>query len=178
MRQGDPLSPLLFNLCIAPLLNRLKGGVSLCGKKIKSLAFADDLAIFCNSADELSKLLSLLDDFRKMSGLTINANKTKAMKIGNPSFNCSSFENVYSYPYLGLEISDKGNVIWDKVENKIIERLNSAQRIFKYSALLHRVRIINAYALSVAIYALRISNKFLVNINNKIKMFWEVEQQE
>ncbi|HMP31663.1 MAG TPA: reverse transcriptase domain-containing protein, partial [Saprospiraceae bacterium] len=34
VRQGDPLSPLLFNLCIAPLLNRLKGGIEVCEKKI------------------------------------------------------------------------------------------------------------------------------------------------
>ncbi|HMP31664.1 MAG TPA: hypothetical protein PKD85_18830, partial [Saprospiraceae bacterium] len=112
----------------------------------------------CNNEDELIKLLSPLDDFKKMTGLTINANKTKAMKVGNPSFGCNAFENVHSYPYLGVDISEKGNVVWDKIENKIIERLNCAHRAFRYNALLHRVRVINSYALSIAIYALRIAN--------------------
>ncbi|MGL5567138.1 MAG: RNA-directed DNA polymerase, partial [Plesiomonas sp.] len=52
VKQGDPMSPLLFNLALDPLihgLERLGKGVSVSGAKVATLAFADDLVLMSDS---------------------------------------------------------------------------------------------------------------------------------
>ena len=171
VRQGDPLSPLIFNLCLAPLIKAFNGGITILDKKIAVLAFADDLVVCCNTEEELDSIIVMLANFEKMTGLGINKIKTKALKIGNPNFECKEFENVESYCYLGLNIDFKGNINWNFVEEKIFNKLEKVRSLFEYKALLHRVRVINSYALSVAVYALRVANPprdFCTRIQEKV----------
>jgi len=96
VKQGDPLSPLLFILS-AELLSRglnqaLDTGVLSpfylpygC-LKISHLAFADDVVIFLNgSKRNLRLLMGFLEDYQKCSGQLINNRKS--------SFYTSSFSN-------------------------------------------------------------------------------------
>lgn len=66
MRQGDPLSPLLFNICVNRLscmLNQLLASKSPCGFRLRKgfwvnhLQFADDTLICCGN--EVSPLESI-----------------------------------------------------------------------------------------------------------------------
>ena len=76
IRQGDPLSPFLFLLCIEGLIKsaELKGdihGFSLCrrGPKLTHLLFADDSLLFCRATvEECANVLNILEAYERASG--------------------------------------------------------------------------------------------------------------
>ena len=62
MKQGDPLSPFLFNLVLDGLLE--KANLSLLGVRFKSgrlaaLAYADDLLLFAENDNDLQALIDI-----------------------------------------------------------------------------------------------------------------------
>ena len=87
IRQGDPLSPYIFILCIEVLTISLvkeatmaKSGIriKICPKsqKIRCLLFADDCLLFCKSNQQTSTRLKLiLDQFCMLSRQLVNFHK-------------------------------------------------------------------------------------------------------
>ncbi|KAL5563032.1 hypothetical protein UlMin_032779 [Ulmus minor] len=87
IRQGDPLSPYLFALCVHGLLEliidseqrNLFWGVSIANgcPSISHLFFADDSLIFCRvKMNDYTHLKDYLDSYAKASGQLINFNKS------------------------------------------------------------------------------------------------------
>ena len=87
IRQGDPLSPFLFLLCIKGLhglitQSTLRGdihGFSLSkgSRSLTHLLFADDSLLFCRSnVEECQKKLEILHIYERSSGQQINKAKT------------------------------------------------------------------------------------------------------
>ena len=80
-RQGDPISPHLFLLCVeimAILIRKNQNIKGLCinDKEHKLFQYADDTGIFLDgSENSLKNALDLLDQFSKYSGLTPNFEK-------------------------------------------------------------------------------------------------------
>ena len=74
-RQGDPISPYLFNLCaeiLGIMIRRNKSikGITVSGKEFKLLQYADDTCIFLDGSEKsLKSALNLLFQFSKYSGL-------------------------------------------------------------------------------------------------------------
>ncbi|XP_039065798.1 uncharacterized protein LOC120211291 [Hibiscus syriacus] len=92
VRHGNPLSPDLFVLImdfISSLLDVVAhGGIFRFHPKCKRiplnhLCFIDDLLIFCHgSIDTVIGVISVLDQFHKMSGLRLNVSKTEIYVCG------------------------------------------------------------------------------------------------
>ncbi|KAE8728090.1 hypothetical protein F3Y22_tig00004779pilonHSYRG00078 [Hibiscus syriacus] len=92
IRQGDPLSPLLFVLSmnvLSKLLNlaatrEIFGYHPKCKKMgLTHLSFADDILIFCKgNTESVIGVNSVLDMFYKMSGLKLNASKCELFDAG------------------------------------------------------------------------------------------------
>ena len=83
VRQGCPLSPLLFSLFISDIPKLLKEGGctggTLSTSQINSLLLADDLVIKADSREELQQVLNMLSDYSGKFGLQVNESKTKVM---------------------------------------------------------------------------------------------------
>ena len=76
-RQGCPLSPLLFNLYINDIFNRVdkisKSPIQICNNEsVNALMFADDLILIAKTEEELQRKINTLSDFCKEKKLEIN----------------------------------------------------------------------------------------------------------
>lgn len=93
VRQGDPLSCLLFNLAIKPLANLLRLSPRLKGfnipgstEKLIATLFADDTTIYLSEADDFKHLKVELDRWCLASGARFNVMKTEIVPLGTPAY--------------------------------------------------------------------------------------------
>lgn len=88
IRQGDPLSPYLFVLCIEKLFQMISCAVdqslwkpiqvSRGGPKISYLAFADDVLLFAEASEgQISLIKQILNMFCRSSGQKVSEEKTR-----------------------------------------------------------------------------------------------------
>ena len=88
VRQGCPLSPYIFILCVEVLAEKIWKtksikGIMISQNKFKISQYADDTTLFLDGSKEsLLSALQVLENFRKMSGLRLNNKKTEALWIG------------------------------------------------------------------------------------------------
>ena len=87
-RKGCPLSPLLFNIVLEVLTTAIRAekeikGIQI-GKEVKLSLFADDMVLYIeNPKDITTKLLELINEYRKVAGYKINTQKSFAFLYTN-----------------------------------------------------------------------------------------------
>ncbi len=91
VKQGDPLSPLLFGLFIDRvekwLLQRLPDcGVKVGDSLVRLLLYADDLALMADKAVQLQQLLNALHQFCVEYQLEVNVDKTEIVVFGKKAY--------------------------------------------------------------------------------------------
>lgn len=118
LKQGYPLSPLLFNIFINELTVYLKSfdlGIAIGGEKACILLYADDIALLANTESDLQKLLEGLYTWCNNNNMTINAGKSNVVHLRLPSmerskyiFKCGdiNIELINYYTYLGLNLNE------------------------------------------------------------------------
>ena len=84
-KQGDPLSPLLFNLAVEPILDQLTletPGVRVGpDDHLAVLAFADDMIMIGKDRSEAQKQLDLLDGYLMSLEMSLSADKCATFEI-------------------------------------------------------------------------------------------------
>lgn len=120
IRQGDSLSPVLFNTVMDEIINSVKK--TTLGYKIghnisQIICFADDVALTADSEDNLQRMLFQLNKTAKHYNMKIATEKTKAMVIAKEPVRCKLMveekviEQVRKFKYLGLEITSNRNIV-------------------------------------------------------------------
>jgi len=135
-RQGDPLSPLIFISYLERLMDKEKDSdkvpVSIHGRLIDNLRFADDIDLIQKSCDSLQQEMNKLYEAGRRAGLRVNIAKTKTMVFGSTKIEShielegQAMENVKELVYLGILIS------WDNDCSKDIKhRIGKATGAFE-----------------------------------------------
>ena len=81
-RQGCPLSPVLFNIVLEVLATAIREekeikGIQIGKEEVKLSLFADDMIVYIeNARDATRKLLELINEFGKVAGYKVNAQKS------------------------------------------------------------------------------------------------------
>jgi len=117
--QGCLLSPTPFNIFLERMmvdaLNEHSGTISIGGRTITNLRFADDIDGLAGSEEELARLVSSLDQTALRYGMEISAEKTKLMTNSvNPitiriTVAGKELERAQQFKYLGAIINEQGS---------------------------------------------------------------------
>ncbi|XP_022855690.1 uncharacterized protein LOC111376908 [Olea europaea var. sylvestris] len=124
LRQGDPLSPFLFVICLEYFSRMIKDATNdsdfnyhpKCGPlKITHLAFADDLMLFARGdAMSVEILIDCLDKFGLASGLKINTTKSSIYTAGIFGYELQNIMEVSKFSkgsmpfrYLGIPLASE-----------------------------------------------------------------------
>ena len=97
VRQGDPLSCLLYNFSIEPLAMRLRAmiqGISVLGlPRAKVMLYADDTNLFLSPEDPLPVIAECLASASYAIGSKFNLDKTDVKPVGSSEFKQSAYDN-------------------------------------------------------------------------------------
>ena len=92
VRQGDPMSCILYDLAIEPLAQAIRKsklqGIKIPGSKDRLIVtlFADDTLVYIQENDNLKILETIIDKFCKASTAKFNMEKTEYLPIGNKTY--------------------------------------------------------------------------------------------
>ncbi|GMP83957.1 hypothetical protein CsSME_00037684 [Camellia sinensis var. sinensis] len=170
LRQGDPLSPFLFNVVakgLNLLLTRAKNlglvkGITIGfnGINISHLQFADDTIIFCETEwPEVLIVKRILKCFEIISGLRINFHKSVICGIGIPDdivqtfasrLNCTYQKLPLKYLGMPLGANPSRRVTSKPVVEKFKKKLTSwKMRLLSFAS---RVTLIRSVLSSLPVY--------------------------
>ena len=171
VKQGCPLSPLLFNLTIQGLLlgnDDLDGGYSFAsGVKIRYLAYADDLCIVSHSKEDISSFIDCILEFTNWAGLPFRADKCAALSCINhttrkyvesfsPGLNGDSIKPLKwaeRYRYLGVPMERTRLQSLDQLKTLVISQVKAicASLLTDWQ----KIDMINTFVVSQVTYYLR-----------------------
>jgi len=160
------LSPTLFNVFLERIMTDAladhEGSVSICGRTITNLRFADDIDGLAGSEEEIISLVDHLDTTSQAYGMEISAEKTKVM-TNNPQgikkeikVKGQKLETVNSFRYLGAIITDAGSK--PEVLARIAQTSAALAKLKtiwcdRNISLASKIRVMCALAISVFLYA-------------------------
>jgi hypothetical protein len=200
LRQGDPLSPILFNLALEPLLSAINQDSRINGYQfeyeaekynIKAIAYADDICTLLSTQEEYQVLKYHLNQYSLVSNAKFNQRKTEAFAINGQKdhqwqtiLNDDSIltyhtrHSVEPFRYLGFYITytiAQRNFI----QEKLLTKIKSAIRLYstRNLSLRGRVTITNTLILTKIWYCLRLlqpTQEFLKSIQSLVYGFvWQ-----
>jgi hypothetical protein len=123
VRQGDPLSPLLFGLLIDRLESFIvsrcgDAGVGIAERVVRALLYADDVSLPASTPASLQSMLDCLSEFCVANGMYVNMSKSAVVVFNRKActrrqlhglvftYNGQPLAVQGSYVYLGIEFTD------------------------------------------------------------------------
>ncbi|WVZ53496.1 hypothetical protein U9M48_004427 [Paspalum notatum var. saurae] len=200
LRQGDPLSPILFNIVadiLAIILARAKEGGQINGviphlvdDGLSILQYADDTIIFMDhDLAQANSMKLLLCAFEQLSGLNINFHKSEILCFGQ----AKEFESTYShlfgcktgtfpFRYMGIPLHYRKlkNTDWRMVEERSEKRLSGWKGKLLYVG--ERLVLINTVLSSLPMFILsffEVPRGVLKRMDYfRSRFFWQIDQHK
>lgn len=191
IRQGCPLSGLLYAISIEPLLVSLRNrlhGVRLSGYPdlipIKSTAYADDVTVVVRNVDDIDNLTTCLNHFKKVASARINWEKCTTLLMGEWRYigppqlpqQCQWTQDGFKIlgNYFGTDEYMEKN--WEGLSDQVIGRIQRWRWILPQLSYRGRVLIINNLAASMLWHKLTVlkpPKDFFIKIQKAfIEFFW------
>ena len=148
VKQGCPLSPLLFNICLDPLLKLINEENEEAGYKVEDntfivQAFADDVILVSGSRDGMSDIIKTCERFCNLTGMKIAPQKCQwisymlkdgkrvssstPLRINNEDINSIDIDDCIIY--LGAPIAFNKQIKMKKTREKISDIKMEIQKI-------------------------------------------------
>ncbi len=134
LRQGCPLSPVLFIIFMDRISRRSQGleGVGFGDHAISSLLFADDVVVLATSDQDLQHALGRFAAECEAVGMRISASKSEAMVLSRKRVACPLqvggvlLPQVEEFKYLGFLFTSEGRMEWE-----IDRRIGAASAVMR-----------------------------------------------
>ena len=172
LRQGDPLSPILFNIIVdmlAILINRAKDEGQVTGVVphlvdggLSILQYADDTILFMDhDIEKATNMKMLLCAFEQLSGLKINFHKSEIFCFGQAKemeqqysqlFGCQSGKYPFRYLDISMHFRKLSNADWRIIEEKFEKKQSSWKG--KHMSVGGRLVLINSVLTSLTMFML------------------------
>ena len=188
VRQGDPLSPYLFIICLETLAicvrrNKNIQGILVDKEEIKLEMFADDITAFLRNTRSLEPLLHTADLFSKCS--EINSEKTECMVLGNHV--SSTVATVISSKnirmkdtikilgvYFTYNDTQRKKLNFDEILRSIKEKLQMWK--WRDLTILGRIEIVKTFVTPIFIYRaslICVQNDTVIEVKLLFKFIWK-----
>ena len=170
VRQGCPLSPILFNLFINDILNNCENlGVKIGNKHCCGGLFADDIVLIAPSEKRLQKILKRVLKWADLNEMSFGIQKCATMVIKPMSFteppdyleptfylNMHAIPKVSCYTYLNIPFPNDLSLkpIIDKMYNCTNKSLYSLSNFFMNPSipLAFKKKVLQSYVISKPLY--------------------------
>jgi hypothetical protein len=122
IRQGDSLSPILFNTIMDQIISTTKetpAGYKIGNTKLHCICYADDATLIADTEDGLQRMVHAFELKSKEYNMKISTTKTKCMVVSKIPLrakiviNDKTIDQVMQFNYLGTRISSWGNLAED-----------------------------------------------------------------
>ena len=166
VRQGCLLSPTLFNIFLERImtdaLENHQGTVSIGGRTITNLRFADDIDGLAGSEKELADLVDRLDKTSQAYGMQISSEKTKVMTNNTNGITSDikvdgkKVDSVAKFKYLGAIVTDEGSK--PEVRSRIAQATAALAKLTclwkdKSIRLSSKIRLMRSLVTSILLYS-------------------------
>ena len=187
VKQGCPLSPILFNLCIELILRRVKSAATKLktgqcvhyGSLLSCLAYADDLVIVARNKAALQTLLDAASEAARVVGFTFRPDKCASLSLTSTKQRATfvepqdfliqgqhipALENEEPYRYLGVPIGLIHNI--DDLPN-IVPTLIKQVDLIAASLLApwQKIDALRTFVQPCLTYALRAGNPLMKSLD-------------
>ena len=183
VRQGDPLSPLLFILGLEILACSIRKndkiqGIQIDNCEVKLTLFADDLTCFLCNRSSYVCLRDCLSKFSECSGLKVNEEKTELFRLGTRNLEYERFPHEFktSIKILGVHF-DYNNVSRKKAKfDSILKSIKQVLNMWKWRGLtlIGRIQIVKSFAIPKFMSKaslIPVSNELIKEVNKELYSF-------